>query len=49
MSMNEDPMTRLTSRQLAIDPLAESANGSFRLSSTKRGHRWEMDRRRRQG
>jgi hypothetical protein len=42
-------MITLKLRQDAIDWLAESANGSFRLSATKRGHRWEMDRRQRQG
>jgi hypothetical protein len=49
VSTNEDPMTELTLRQEAIDRLAESANGSFGLSATKLGYRWEMDRRQRQG
>jgi hypothetical protein len=49
VSTNEDPMTRLTLRPDAIDRLAPAANGSFRLSATKYGHRWEIDRRRRQG
>jgi len=49
VSTNEDPMTRLTLRQDAIEWLAESANGSFGLSATKLGDRSEMDRRRRQG
>jgi len=48
-STNEDPMTRLTLRPDSIDRLASKANGSFRLSATKSGHRREIDRRRRQG
>jgi hypothetical protein len=44
-STNEDPMIRLTLRPDAIDRLAETANGSFRLSAIKRGQRLEIDRR----
>jgi len=49
LSTNEDPMTRLTLRPDAIDPLARKANGSFRLPATERGHRLEIDRRDQQG
>jgi hypothetical protein len=41
-------MTRLTLRPDAIDRLAETANGSFRLSAPDNGHRLEIDRRDRQ-
>jgi hypothetical protein len=37
-------MTRLRLRQDSIARLAETANGSFGLSATKRGHRLEIDR-----
>ncbi|HEV8281173.1 MAG TPA: hypothetical protein VGQ02_04905 [Candidatus Limnocylindrales bacterium] len=42
-------MTRLTLRPDAIDLLAGTANGSFRLPAIERGHRLEIDRRDRQG
>jgi hypothetical protein len=49
VSTNEDPMIRLTLRPDAIDRLAETANGSFRLPANDRVLRWEIDRRDQQG
>lgn len=49
MSTNEDPMTRLTLRRVAIDRLAEKADGSFLRSATERDQRLEIDRRHSQG
>jgi hypothetical protein len=44
VSTNEDPMTRLRLRPDAIDRLAETAHGSFRLPAQLSGNRQENDR-----